>query len=174
MKRTEHGVMLITTLIIAVIGLIMIAIILQLTRTGSFISGSVARYTSALEAARGGAQKVAEEIYVRYRNDFSTAGTELLACKAAYETKDWASKCSCSSNCTAHSTISDIINLSDWSYTLGDYKIYAKIINTKTAYSTSSSSTKDLRLYTIDVVALREHPQEKAWLTILYLIKLEE
>lgn len=167
----NDGVILITTLMIAIIGLLLIAILMQLISSGAFVSGSVARYTSALEAAKGGAEKTCFSIFQNYANDFKDASNNTFSCKAAWPTQLWSSKCSCSESCFTHESMDDIVNYSDWQDTLGNYKIYGKITSTNIVYPNPFSNKASIRLYTVDIAAINNSTNEKAWITVLYMIK---
>lgn len=61
----EKGVALITALILGLIGMLMIATLLNMVGTGIWTSGSKKRYQTALEASRGGLDFFAKEIIQR-------------------------------------------------------------------------------------------------------------
>lgn len=61
----EKGVALITALILGLIGMLMIATLLNMVGTGIWVSGSKKRYQTALEASRGGLDFFAKEIIHR-------------------------------------------------------------------------------------------------------------
>lgn len=61
----EKGVALITALVLGLIGMLMIATLLNLVGTGIWTSGSKKRYQTALEASRGGLDFFAKEIIQR-------------------------------------------------------------------------------------------------------------
>jgi len=61
----EKGIALVTALILGLIGLLMIASLLNLVGTGIWTSGSKKRYQTALEAARGAQDFFAKEIIHR-------------------------------------------------------------------------------------------------------------
>ena len=70
----EKGVALITALILGLIGMLMIATLLNMVGTGIWVSGSKKRYQTALEASRGGLDFFAKEII-----DRGISGTSLGA-----------------------------------------------------------------------------------------------
>ncbi len=62
MQNNEKGMALITTLVLGLIALVFIGALLYILTTGTRISGTEKRYSTALEAAKGGAQFVINEI----------------------------------------------------------------------------------------------------------------
>ena len=65
MLRNERGIALITALILALVGMLMMASLLYMAGTGIWTSGSKIRYQTALESAHGGLNFFAKEIIQR-------------------------------------------------------------------------------------------------------------
>lgn len=70
--RNEKGIALITALIMGLVGMLMLASILLLVQSGTWITGSKKRYLTALDAAHGGMNFYAREVVQR-----GLAGTTL-------------------------------------------------------------------------------------------------
>lgn len=70
----EKGVALVTALVLGLIGMLMIATLLNVVGTGIWTSGAKRRYQTALEASRGGLDFFAKEIIQR-----GISGTSLSA-----------------------------------------------------------------------------------------------
>ncbi len=156
----EKGTALITTLVLSVICLALIGGVISLMTTGIRILGIKARYTSALEAAKGGLEDFIQSIPFNHKG---TAADTDYRCKIQQDTSNWSVTCInyCRDECTSHSNPQDIINSYDWTQTYGNYTVYCKIIDAK---GVSDGSW----FYTIEVVAKNEKTSEIAWFTILY------
>jgi len=59
---SRRGIALITTLIVDLIGLALISAVIHLVVTSSRTSGTVRRYTTALEAVKGGIEEFVETV----------------------------------------------------------------------------------------------------------------
>lgn len=171
LRCSKKGVVLITTLVLSLVSLLLIAALMKLIFTGAKLSGIARRYTSALEAAKGGL----EDFLVN--TTFSHKGNPLdndYTCKLQNDTDKWPISCAnydkcsnCSAGnmsacpCATHSSPKDILDNFDWSQTYGSYTVYCKIVDTR--------GTPNNWLYTIDIVAKGPSTPEQAWTTILYL-----
>ncbi|WP_457601001.1 hypothetical protein [Hydrogenivirga sp.] len=62
MKGNERGIALITTLILGLIALVVIAALMFMLITGTQISGISKRYSGALEAAKGASEYIIQKI----------------------------------------------------------------------------------------------------------------
>jgi len=158
---SEKGIALATTLIISLICLALIAGIIQMINIGTRISGIKGRYTSALEAAKGGIEEFLQDIPFEHKG---TVNDSDYKCKLQQDTNNWAVTCKnyCSgTNCTSHESPKDIINFADWAQSYGNYTAYCKIVDAK---GTSDGTW----FYTIEVVAKNNNTPETAWYTILY------
>ncbi len=159
--NVERGIALITSLILSLICLSLIAGLMMLVTVGTKISGIKIRYTSALEAAKGGIEDFLQDIPFDHKGTLTDTDYK---CKLQQDTGNWDTVCAnyCSgSACTSHSSPADIISSCDWSNTYGNYTVYCKIIDTK------GTSTGDW-FYTIEIVARNNTTLESAWYTIVY------
>ncbi|MBW1975891.1 MAG: hypothetical protein JRI45_10025 [Deltaproteobacteria bacterium] len=174
MKRmvcNNKGVVLITTLILSIISLLLVAVLMELVLTGAKLSGVIKRYTSALEAAKGGVEDfIADTSFEHKGNPLDSD----FSCKVQNDTTQWPVSCAnydkcsgCSSDdisscpCVVHSNPKDVLDNYDWSRSYGSYTVYCKIVDTR--------GTPESWLYTIDIVAKGQSTSELAWITILYL-----
>jgi Tfp pilus assembly protein PilX len=157
----EKGIALATTLILALVCLTLIAGVVTMLNIGTRISGIKARYTSSLEAAKGGIEDFLQTI------PFSHKGLPTdtdYKCKLQQDTSNWNVTClhHCSdAYCTSHSSPRDIIDFSDWSNVYGNYTVYCKIVDAK------GTSEGDW-FYTIEAVAIGNNTSEIAWFTVVY------
>ena len=62
MHRSERGIALITTLLLGLIALVIIAALMFMLTTGTQISGIGKRYSGALEAAKGASEYIVQKI----------------------------------------------------------------------------------------------------------------
>ena len=62
MHRNERGIALITTLLLGLIALVIIAALMFMLTTGTQISGIGKRYSGALEAAKGASEYIVQKI----------------------------------------------------------------------------------------------------------------
>ena len=159
--RSEKGIALITTLILALVCLALIAGVMVLLNVGTRLSGIKSRYTSSVEAAKGGIEDFLQNIPFNHKG---LASDTDYKCKLQQDTSNWSTICTnyCTgTNCTSHYSPQDIINFSDWSNTYGNYTVYCKIVDAKGA------SGGDW-FYTIETVAKGNNTPELAWYAIIY------
>ncbi len=167
----NKGVVLITTLVLSIISLLLVAALMKLVLTSARLSGVIKRYTSALEAAKGGLEDFITDTSFGHKGNPSDSD---FSCKIQNDTTQWPvscanyNKCSgCSSNdisncpCVVHSSSKDVLDNYDWSRSYGSYTVYCKIVDAR--------GTPKSWLYTIDIVAKGPSTPERAWTTILYL-----
>ncbi len=161
MINSQKGVALITTLILCLICLSLIAGIIIMINTGTNISGIKGRYTFSLEAAKGGIEDFIQDIPFDHKG---IANDTDYKCKIQQDTTNWSVTCAnhCSGiNCTSHSTPKDIIDFYDWYNIYGNYTVYCKIVDAK------GTADGDW-YYTIEAVAKSNNTPETAWYTIIY------
>ena len=159
--HSEKGIALVTTLILALVCLALIAGVMILLNVGTKLSGIKGRYTSSVEAAKGGIEDFLQNIPFNHKG---LASDTDYKCKLQQDTSNWSTICTnhCTgTNCSSHSSPSDVINFSDWSNTYGNYTVYCKIVDTK---GTSGGDW----FYTIEAVAKGNNTPESAWYTIVY------
>jgi len=177
MKRVkdEKGVALLLALVLGLISVVFLAGVLMMIGSGARLSGIERTYTSAIEAAKGGADLICRLLRRGGVDVGDYAGVGWLTVrdqtclgnKLERETQNWG----CNPTCNVTSSdMADIINCYDISRSsFGDYDLYMKIVDTK-HYQVGG---KDVFLYTIHSLAIsNKNPNEKAWITFLY--KVEE
>ncbi len=136
--KDQDGVALLMTLMIAAVTLAVMASLLHMMVMGARISGLNKRFTTALEAGKGGQAVVREYIGTRGLPDsvfmnainWSTSiSTTCLGDKLNFATQDWDDTCDAS-------TVIDAADGAtyDFKFELGEgivkYTIYTKIVNT--------------------------------------------
>ena len=167
--NSQKGMALVTTLLLSLIGLGLVLVVFNLVITGTRTSGTIKRYTTALEAAKGGAED--------FINSLSTTSFNVNPsdpnwynghnCKVDRDTDNWTVICGVSmcgsnnTNCTSHSKPQDIINNYDWKKDYGDYSVYVKIVDVK-------GTADGYYLYTIDIISKNNNTSEQAWISIVY------
>ncbi len=153
----KDGIALITALILSLIVVVFAAAIFALVLTSTKHSGNIKRYTSSLEAAKGGMEDFISTL--KSSSWTTTSDPNWISghtCKLKRDTDKWPSVCNfCStlSNCTSNSNPSDIINYADWLNTYGSYVVYAKIIDCK--------GFSDGFLYNFEIVSVGNSTNEK-------------
>ncbi len=150
-----------TTLILTLVCLALISGVMTLLNISIKLSGMKVRYTSSIEAAKGGIEDFLENITFEHKG--SSNDTD-YKCKLQQDTTNWGTTCInyCdSTNCTSHSNPRDIIDYKDWSNTYGNYTVYCKIVDVR---GTSGGDW----FYTIESVAIRNNGSELGWYTIVY------
>lgn len=157
----EKGIALATTLILALVCLMLIAGVMTMIRMGTKISGIKGRYTTSLETAKGGIEDFLQNIPFSHKG---IVGDADYKCKLQQDTNNWSTTCAnyrSVEECKSHKNPSDIINLADWSNTYGNYTVYCKIVDAK------GTADGDW-FYTIEAVAKGNNTPELAWYTIVY------
>ncbi len=170
MINKSQGIVFVTSLLLTLISLILILALMYMVRTSSFASGTIKRYTTAIEAAKAGVEEFVVSIKKSSWNyvDDNLAWVSGHNCKLGRLSSDWSSSCSdiCSAcDCTSFDTPNDIISdgCYDWRKSYGDYIVYAKIVDAK------RSDTK--WIYAIEIVAKSSQNNEISWYSILYEIQ---
>lgn len=197
MIQNEKGVALVTTLILALIGMLMVSSVIYMVQTGVWASGSRKHYQLALDAAHGGLNILTKDaVQVGIQGSaLSTignyggllTGTTSDACfqqKLTQPTSNW-------NNCN----LIDLVNPSsnpDAVFTLTfpapqpNMIINAKIVNTGRGNSSTSQNVLETGgvvnnnsgnvtpqhipyLYQTEVLAQsQQNPRERAWLSAIY------
>lgn len=167
-KNNEKGIALITSLVLSLIAVVLATAIMILVMSSTKQTGTVKRYASALEAAKGGIEEFLTTVKA---SDWSfTSDTNWVNghnCKLKRDSSLWSTACSfCNGtvSCSSNSNPNDIINYPDWQKSYGTYTVYAKIIDTK--------GYVDGYLYNIDVVSTNNNTNEQAWINVLFQVKL--
>ncbi|HFC98172.1 MAG TPA: hypothetical protein ENJ40_06930 [Thermosulfurimonas dismutans] len=157
MKRParERGFILLYTLIITLVALVMLLGLTYLIFYGSRLSGWSKRYTSALEAAKGGTLECLQAL-----KDCTITNT--FKCDHSRET--WSAFVSDVTSVTSHSSPADIVQNPDWQKSYGTYRVYCKIIDTH-GYT-------DGYLYSVEIVGRRIGGNETAWLSVGYKVEI--
>ena len=163
----KKGIALITTLLLSLIALALIATLMNLVLSGAKMSGEIKTYTSALEAAKGGV-----EVYMNNMRNFvyrkGRSSDTGVWCKVQQDTANWDVSCAgymgakgyTESQLSSHSSIDDIINYYDMRLDFGNYLVYGKMIDTRGASSNW--------FYTIETVSIpKNNTKQKAWYTVI-------
>ena len=135
--RNQDGVALMMTLMVSAIAISVMASLMYIMVSGTRISGLNKRFTTALEAGRGGQAVMLEYIGTRGRPDadfmnaisFDSSGTSdtCLDDKLNKATANWALDGTCDSRLTIDTTDDQTY---DFKFDLDAYTIYTKIVNT--------------------------------------------
>ena len=158
MKRNkQEGIALFTTIILALLSFIVIFTIMHITTTAIKISGAVTRYTSALEAAKGGTEDIIHDIKA------VLVGSTLIG---AWRTGSL-SKIDHEYSTSPPTTPKTVIENYDWKKSYGNYEVYGFITST---HVVDLGLGKTRYYYNLEVVAInKNNPKaEKAWLSVLY------
>lgn len=169
----QKGVALVMALILSVTVLAFSAALIYLVTQGTWMSGAFKRYHTAREAALGGVDLFNEIILGRV--DPTTPAC--LAEKLEDYTSGWGS-------CSASQKTFDPQISPDYTKVLGDYKVYAKIVDTVPGYSEPNTTlgghgaawdrgiTRSIGspfVYRVNIFAERiDNPDERAEFTVLY------
>jgi hypothetical protein len=179
--RCENGAALILVLLLTVVALIAAAAMLYMVARGGNIFGQQKRYKSAVQAAKGGAELTFQVI--GERGLIPSPGTWIgpnLTAKLTSGTSTWASTFDNSVTIIPGNTATY-----DATFDLGDYRVYAKVVDTVVGNSGPSTGLLNTGvvntgsgevivvsmpfLYTIEEVAENPtNPSERVKYTILY------
>ncbi|WP_293447495.1 hypothetical protein [Persephonella sp.] len=141
--KNEKGIALLTTLILGLVAVVFISVLLYILSTGTRMSGMIGRYTTSLEAAKGGADLVITKII---NDDIKCGGNACTPCPDTPNT-----------NCKIDLQVSNLGGYNLSAYLIGeDSTIYAG-----TAY----------RIYAIKVIATKPNSDEKAEIEFVYKIE---
>ncbi len=181
MKRiiaSNKGVALFMALILGLVSVMFLSALLYMISTGTRMSGLERTYSTAVEAARGGADIVCR-LLRRGGVDVqdlvnatwvSVSNEQCLSEKLETITTYW-SHCPSYGNCTPtdFDDFNDIIDCSDVQTTAGAYNVYIKIVDTK-SYINGNGDT--CYIYTVHVLSRsNDDPNDKAWITFLYRVE---
>ncbi|NLJ29501.1 MAG: hypothetical protein GX433_16040 [Deltaproteobacteria bacterium] len=160
-NKNERGIALITTLLLMVLGFTVVVTLIVMVTQGTQITGIEQRYTTALDASKGGADFIINMI----RNDLTlppvianAAGPSGSAClrqklTSTTSAANW-------SSCAANASTADPTDEPDITFILNNYLVSVKIIDTK------ESSTD--YYYTIGIRSQVPNSTEHAEISILY------
>ncbi|OAQ20719.1 hypothetical protein [Thermosulfurimonas dismutans] len=151
----KEGFILINTIIISLVALIMLLGLTYLIFYGTRMSGISKRYTSALEAAKGGTL----ECLTALKNC-----TIINSFKCEHSTNTWSAYVSDTTNATSHSSPEDIIQHADWQKDYGNYRVSCKIVDTR-GYTNGY-------FYAVEVVGEKIGGEERAWLSVGYRLEI--
>ncbi|MFA4918606.1 MAG: hypothetical protein WC581_05070 [Thermodesulfovibrionales bacterium] len=188
----EKGMALVMILILSAIALVIMTGLIFMITTGAQVSGLQKRYTTALEAGKGGADVTFQLLAARGDPNIPgldefhiTASSTCMTDKLNKSTKDWTSSCD-----KLLTIVPGTDTTYDMYFDLGAnpypiYRVYSKIVDTvegnsggdegligKGVVSSGSGEVTVVSrpyLYTIEVDAEnRTNPSERAKLSILY------
>ncbi len=181
--RNERGIALVVVLLLMVVALVMTGGMLYMLSRGGYMAGMERRYKTALEAGIGGTDVTLQLIggrgvlTMQPGNNLVINGT--TATKLDNPTTAWAATVDRSVSITP-----DNAATYDARFDLGDYRVYAKIVDTVQGNSAGDegllksgvvTSTGEIvvvsmpYLYTIEILSQRvSNPAERAKLSVLY------
>ncbi len=151
MRNDEKGIALITTMVLGFIALGFIGALLYLLTSGTNVSSIEKRYTTALEAAKGGAELIISNLF--YGTLTCNGGNPCQPCSTP-ET----------SPCPGTNFIIDIKDENGSQITdIGGYSI--------TAYYLSEATSTTSSVYAIRVKATKNSTNEKAVIEFVYRLE---
>jgi len=142
--KNEKGIALLTTLVLGLVAVVFIGALLYILSTGTRMSGIVARYTTSLEAAKGGADLVITKII---NDDLKCNGGNV--CTPCPDLPN--------ANCKIDLQVSN----------LGSYNLTAYLIGEDT---TTYAGTV-YKIYAVRVIATKQDSEEKAEIEFVYKIE---
>lgn len=164
LARNEKGVVLVFVLLLSVVALITTAGLLHMLARSGFISGQQKRYSTALEAGKGGVEAVLQVVVDRGSPTVPLGNLVLgpdLDTKLEKPTGSWGGADSSSS------IDPTVVSSYDMRFDLGDYRIYSKIVDT-----VDGNSGEDAGLVKTGVV--NAGSGEITVMSIPYLYTIEE
>lgn len=185
--RNEKGIALLTTLMLMVLGFAVVVTLLQLVTASSKLSRLEQRYATALDASKGGS----DLMICMIQNALNAPPSGLNAAENAGDTSaEKTRKSNCMkeklNNPTASWAITGTTCVSlanatdpnpkvqpDLTLTLGDFKVYAKIIDTvQIAPGSPPCNFGGCLYHTINVRSEMPNSNERADITFLYRVAL--
>jgi len=181
--KSNKGIALILALILGLVSIAFLAGIFLMISTGARMSGIERSYTAAVEAARGGATLTCRYLRRGITNSqlakaaeegWLTVDWDCLQVKRSKATAEWASwGCDCDetddTSCETDDTLSSIKDYNDLEMTVGTYRLYSKVIDTK-KFTTVTGETG--YIYTVHVLSeSTQDCNDKAWITFLYRVE---
>ena len=155
MKNKEKGIALFTTLILALLVLIIISTIYIITTAGIRSSGTVARYTKALEAAKAGTEDILHDIKSVLKNSTLIGAwkpNSLPKLKSEFFT-------------SFPTTPEEVINNYDWHKKYDNYDVYGLLVFT---HKNVLGLGKTRYFYHFEIVCINNTSKEKVWFSVLY------
>ncbi|GLI35732.1 hypothetical protein [Desulforhabdus amnigena] len=168
--KNERGIALITTLLLMVMGFAVVVILLHLVTQGTKISGIEQRYSTALEASKGGEYVIIDTILNdgTLNDDLIASGNilddafnadclyqKLTKVTSASPKVNWPS-------CTDYASTTDPTKDPDVILNLSNYQVSIKIVDTK--------ETSEAFIYTINVRAQVPNSPEHSEISFLYQV----
>lgn len=154
--KNEKGAALITTIILGIVALAVIAALLTFILYGLRTSTLERKYTSALEAAKGSSEYIMKSLLDDTLNCKNSNGD---SCKCSSLTDDL--KCpNCSNQNSCKATIIDLGSFSK----VGDYEITATLLS-------KSKSPNGSNIYAIRVEAKKISSSEKAEIDFVFKVE---
>jgi hypothetical protein len=127
LARNEKGVVLLFVLLLSVVALITTAGLLHMLARSGFVSGQQKRYSTALEAGKGGVETILQVVADRGAATVPLVNLVLgadLDTKLAKPTGSWGGAD------TSSGINPTVVSSYDMRFDLGTYRIYTKIIDT--------------------------------------------
>jgi len=173
--KSRKGVALVIALILGLVSVAFLAGIFMMISTGARMSGLERTYTSAIEAARGGADIVCRllrrgGLTIQDLDDATWIDVGNLAClndKLQNVTTNWSN---CTDGCEDdYDDFTDIRDCFDLRTTAGSYTVNVKIVDTKSYVNVHGDTCY---IYTVHVLSIsNDEPNDKAWITFLYRVE---
>jgi len=180
--RDKKGIALVMAMIFILIGFGMIAAMVQLIKESIRMSGMEKRYTTAVGAAKGGAEIIVAGINT---GNFSIGTINNKDCLQEKLNSDWREKNQNGwDHCSPDALDPNVKNTPDIRIDLGDYRIFIKIVdkNFGNTYSGEYLAIKGVvsggsklpsypNLYRIEIISENTaNPNDRAELTVLYAL----
>ena len=172
--KSRKGVALVIALILGLVSVAFLAGIFMMVSTGARMSGLERTYTSAIEAARGGADIVCRllrrgGVTIQDLDDATWVTVRDQSClndKLQNVTTNWSN---CGEHADDHDDFSDIRDYYDLRTTAGSYTVNVKIVDTKSYVNVHGDTCY---IYTVHVLSIsNDEPNDKAWITFLYRVE---
>jgi hypothetical protein len=133
-KMDEKGIALVMVMVLSLIALAIVSALLFMLTQGTRESGAYRFFKTAEEASIGGTEIASQFIRSRGKLNLPTANNPWITTDACLNEKLTLSKTDWTSNCSATEKSLGIIETDnttfDMSFDLGDYRVYAKIVDT--------------------------------------------
>ena len=159
----ESGLALIVTLLLGLIAAAFVGALMYTVSTGTWISGMQARYTSSLEAAKGGATFIQRQVSSWDLRCVDSGGNMCYCDSMTLETQNNGEEMRCSNASAFADTVS--VDLGDMD-TLGDYNLDANL--TSMAHNASTQTT----IFSFELTAVPDrNTEERSEIEFVYKVE---
>ncbi|MDA8089000.1 MAG: hypothetical protein M0Z61_02075 [Nitrospiraceae bacterium] len=189
--NNERGLTLVIVMVLSVVALLIMSALIYMVQAGTEISGMQKRYATALDAGMGGLSMEKQIIdtlgipgfQAGFPFQFSAEGNACTTAKMTLPTGSWPASCSNSITLNPNDNPNSNNASYDMVATLGNYKVYAKIVDTIPGNTgqaaglvkTGVVSTGDITvqampyIYTLAVLSMgNNNSQERSKLSAVY------